>query len=147
MKMTLGKVLAAGLVLGMFASAARALPLEFTMQVVEVNGDPTPGGPTTNLNVSPGDRLTIDMFLENWSPESLRTYQFGIDTLSFENGVGQPLELARIDCEENGDCRSNVCMADGADMICSINASVLRPVVSPELQDDGPSHQPRSTPV
>lgn len=123
MRKTLGKVLAANVALGIFAAAVQALPIEFTMQVVEVNGSSIT--PTTNLNVSPGDRLTIDLFLENWSPEVLRTYQFGIDTLSFENGVGQPLELARIDCNDNGDCLSNVCMADGADMICSCQSSIF----------------------
>jgi len=33
----------------------------------------------------------------------------------------------------------------GADMIWSINSSVLMPLVLPAVHEEGPSHQPRST--
>ncbi len=94
---------------GLFAGLmALALSLEGTVAVgqtptlsieaIDVNGIPIPGGPSKHVAVAIGDVITAKFFLRDWSPngEALRAYQIKIDDASYatgEEGVVQPVDF------------------------------------------------------
>ncbi len=103
MKRTATQVLILSMIVGLSAQAAMAVPVVFTMNVVEINGS-TVGLPSTNVTVNPGDDLVIEAFIEGWAPNTLGTYQFALDTPSLASGGGSPLALTEIPCASDGDC-------------------------------------------
>lgn len=60
----------------------------FSMEAAAVNSTPLPGGPVRDLEVHPGDVLTVEVYLRNWSPagELLNAYQMALESLDFTSG-------------------------------------------------------------
>ncbi len=60
----------------------------FSVEVAEVNGVDVGPSPASTVTVRPGDTLTVEFFLRDWSPagERLRGYQTEVDFDSYTNG-------------------------------------------------------------
>ena len=70
----------------------------YSIEAIEVNGIPVPGGPAHHVTVTVGDVITAKFFVRDWSPngEILRAYQLKIDDASYatgEQGVVQPVDF------------------------------------------------------
>ena len=97
------------LCVGLLAVAGVAEAARYSVKAVAVNG--TPITPTDDLLASPGDRITIEIYGSEWSPESLKAWQITLDKAGFMNqgsGALRPLGWDRpmppIGCSENADC-------------------------------------------
>jgi len=60
----------------------------FSIAAVAVNDEPIQGAPVTTLSVSPGDVVTAEFYVRDWSPvgDDLRAYQIQLDEASFSSG-------------------------------------------------------------
>ena len=60
----------------------------FSLEVVSVNGSPLPGGPVSEISASPGDILTVKIFVRDWSAGgvTLRAYQASLDRRGYTSG-------------------------------------------------------------
>ena len=88
----------AGLLWGLLTTVAAGQTPTYSIEAVEVNGIPIPGGPTNHIAISHGDVLTAKLFIRDWSPngEKLRAYQIKIDDASYatgNQGVVQPVDF------------------------------------------------------
>ena len=61
----------------------------FSVEVSAVNSVPLPGGPTGQLTVHPGDVLTVEILVRNWSRhgDTLRAFQATVDENGFTTGA------------------------------------------------------------
>lgn len=103
------RIVVLGLIGGVLPCVALATPGVVTMEVVAINDD-TSGLPSTDVDVSVGDVLRIEAYLENWTPDILGGYQVVINT---GNGGGAPLSPAQFACDSAADCpNSGNCTMD-----------------------------------
>ncbi|MCH7839134.1 MAG: S8 family serine peptidase, partial [Planctomycetes bacterium] len=58
-----------------------------SMAAVAINGDAISGGPLSEVTVARGDRLTIEMFARNWTPQEVAAYQVTIDPAGYTSGT------------------------------------------------------------
>ncbi len=60
----------------------------FSIGVIAVNDEPVQGAPVTTLSVSPGDVMTAELYVRDWSPsdDDLRAYQIQLDEATFTSG-------------------------------------------------------------
>lgn len=83
------RLAAAGWILvgSLFPSLATASPA-FSLEATEVNGAPLAEGPSSQIRVAPGDVITAEIYLRDWSPagETLRSYQATLDSATFGSG-------------------------------------------------------------
>ncbi len=77
-----------GWIMGILSTDALGEPPIFSMEVNAVNSTPLAGGPARYLEVLPGDVLTLEVYLRNWSPagEPLNAYQMQLESLDFTSG-------------------------------------------------------------
>jgi hypothetical protein len=70
------------------ASSASAKQPVFSIGAVAVNSTAVPGGFDRYVKVLPGDTLTLEIFLRNWSPagERMNAYQMQLEPLDFTSG-------------------------------------------------------------
>lgn len=80
----------------------------YSVEAVALNDVPLPGAPVKLLTASPGEIITAEIYLRDWSPqgEDLRAYQVQLDENSFQgliSGHIKPTEydLARKENREN----------------------------------------------
>ena len=61
----------------------------FSIEAVEVNSVPITGGPVPKITVAPGDVITAQIFIRNWSPQGqkMRAYQAKIDPAGYTSGT------------------------------------------------------------
>lgn len=71
----------------------------FSLEAVAVNKIPVVGGATRELTVGPGDVLTLDIFLRDWSVknEKLRAYQAAFDFVSYTSGTSGSIKPVDFD--------------------------------------------------
>jgi len=85
-------------------STIRAATPTYSIEVTEVNSVPVPNGPVNRVTVSPGDTLTAELFIKDWSPggEKLRAFQITIDADSFAKGTsGRVAPIGFEEAEQN----------------------------------------------
>lgn len=92
-------------------ASGQSKPPTFSVEIAEVNCVDVPFGPVSVVRVYPGDELTVEFFLRNWSPEGqqLRGYQTRIDSSSYTSGrAGDAFPRAWASTTElNGPCPSD----------------------------------------
>ena len=80
----------------------------YSVEAVAINDVPLPGAPVKMVTASPGEIITAEIYLRDWSPngEDLRAYQVQLDDKSFQGLVSGTIkpseyELARKESREN----------------------------------------------
>jgi len=83
---------------GLAAAAATAQNPTFSLEVVAVNSMPLKT-PVSHIQAAPGDVLTVEVFLRDWSPEGevLRAYQLGVDLNDFAEGLEGSIKPVNYD--------------------------------------------------
>lgn len=81
-----------------FPGSVRAAEPMFSLEATEVNGAPLADGASSQIRVGPGDIVTAQILLRDWSPDGqrLRSYQATLDPDSYASGDGgtiQPVAL------------------------------------------------------
>ncbi len=88
----IGSVLGVIVWLGVVSSTAPAQNPTYSLEATAINGIPLAGGTTNRISVAPGDTITLELYLRDWSPdgEVLRAYQAALDTDGYTSGgVGE----------------------------------------------------------
>jgi len=100
---------------GLLAVPATAKQPVFSMEVAAVNGVPVNGGPARHIEVLPGDMLTLQVYLRNWSPsgELISAYQMQLEPMDFASGsAGQIRPVEYQGTKEMGKTNSDNCFVD-----------------------------------
>ena len=76
-------------IVGTLAGSALAQEPTFSVEAVELNSVPVPGAPVSQVAVLPGDILTVEIYIRDWSPsgEDLAGYQAQIDPTTYLSGT------------------------------------------------------------
>ncbi len=84
---------------GFFAATAAGQVPTFSMKLVEINSTPVVGHGTPRMTVAPGDLLTIELLLRDWSPEGevCAAYQAELDHDSFATGTSGSIKPVAYD--------------------------------------------------
>jgi len=75
--------------LSVFSTTAIAAPVPtFSLEAASINDVPLPQGPSASIEVLPGDRLTLEVYIRDWSPnaQKLIACQAQINPASFSSG-------------------------------------------------------------
>lgn len=85
---TLSKGSVVFFLLGMFVVTASAQDPTFSFEASAINDIKLQGGPSGEIRATPGDTITVEIFLRDWSPEGvlLRAYQASIDKRGYTSG-------------------------------------------------------------
>ncbi|MCH8149333.1 MAG: S8 family serine peptidase, partial [Planctomycetes bacterium] len=83
---TIGDVCQSGVCVGTPVPDSGCLPV-LSMAAVAINGDAISGGPLSEVTVTRGDRLTLEMFARNWTPQEVSLYQVTIDSAGYTSGT------------------------------------------------------------
>ena len=75
-------------IVGALATSAIAQEPVFSVEAVEINAVPIPGAPVSQVAALPGDILTTEIYVRDWSPsgEDLAGYQAQIDPTTYLSG-------------------------------------------------------------
>lgn len=73
----------------------------YSLEAIEINGQPIPGGPVSRISIAPGDKFTMKAMLRDWSPagQKLRGYQLMMDADSYKSGSAgavQPIDYNAV---------------------------------------------------
>lgn len=81
------------------AKALTAEDATMSVKVAAVNGKPLPGGPAGTLTVHPGDVLSVEILVRNWSRhgDTLRAFQATMDEHGFTTGLSGTIEPLAYD--------------------------------------------------
>ena len=76
------------LVFGMTGFDALAQTATYSLEAASINSARIPDGPMSEATVAPGDQLTIEIYLRDWSAkgEQLNAYQAQIDHMGYSSG-------------------------------------------------------------
>ena len=102
-------------ILGMgIAASAEAVPT-FSLEATAVNSTPIAGGPVSRVAASPGDIITMEAYVRDWSPDgdTLAAYQVQIDPEAFSSGTAG--RIAPIDydvTQQSGEENNANCFID-----------------------------------
>ncbi|MHC5109327.1 MAG: hypothetical protein ACYTHJ_05560 [Planctomycetota bacterium] len=118
MKRAFRQCLVLGVIVAVLPSVALAVPGVVTMEVVEIDGAPIT--PSTNVNVDIGQQVTVEVYLEGWTPELLGFYQVLVDDIS--NDGGSPLWIAPVPCATAADCPNTASCSEG---FCQCEESIF----------------------
>jgi len=88
---------------GLLCCPAWAQAATMSLKAVAVNASSV--SPTSSIEVGPGGEVTVEIFISDWSPELVKTYQATMDPSSYSSGSSGTLT-------PNG-------WGDGADEVCS----------------------------
>ena len=111
----------AGCVAALLTASAQVGVTVF-MWAVEINGSFIL--PTDEVTVNPGDTITIDFLVDDWTPDLLKAYQVSIDADSLQPvpGVSEGvIDLAGLPCADDSECFGNSECLDG---ICDDEAGI-----------------------
>lgn len=88
------------------------------MEAAAVNSVPLPDGPITHVNARPGDVLTLDVFLRDWSPggDHLNAYQMQLEPMDFRSGSAGSIKPVDYDAKrERGEMNLDNCLVNQND--------------------------------
>lgn len=92
---------AVGLVMSGWVSVANAQQANptFSVEAVALNGVPLAGAPVKQLTASPGEIITAELYLRDWSPngEELRAYQIQLDDKAFDGLISGQIKPTGYD--------------------------------------------------
>ncbi len=71
---------------GTLISGPECAPV-FSIQATALNSVPLPTGPTGEITITRGDRLTVELFVERWIPRTIRAYNALIDPGGYSSGA------------------------------------------------------------
>lgn len=98
----------AGLLIGAITTFAVASDPTYALKAAAINGVRIPGGPVSKATVAPGDRVVLEVYIRDWSPngENLNAYQAQLDHLTFGTGPKgfiEPVDYSkeRTESEDN----------------------------------------------
>ncbi len=98
---------AVGVVLGGWVSVVNAQQANptFSVEAVALNGVPLAGAPVKQLTASPGEIITAELYLRDWSPngEELRAYQIQLDDKAFDGLVSGQIKPTGYDDARKAD--------------------------------------------
>ena len=71
----------------------------FSIGAVEVNDEPIQGAPVSTLSVAPGDTITAEFYVRDWSPvgDDLRAYQIQLEEATFTSGTAGAIKPVGYD--------------------------------------------------
>jgi len=92
-------ILAAAVALSTGTVLAQTPNPTFSIGAVAVNDERIQGAPVTTLSVSPGDTITAELYVRDWSPvgDDLRAYQIQLDEASFTSGEAGTIKPVSYD--------------------------------------------------
>jgi len=92
-------LLAATVALSSGAAWAQVPNPTFSIGAVALNDEPIQGAPVSTLTVAPGDTVTAELYVRDWSPggDELRAYQIQLDEASFTSGLAGSIKPVGYD--------------------------------------------------
>ncbi|MBI4719305.1 MAG: hypothetical protein HY763_16030 [Planctomycetes bacterium] len=98
---------AAALLLGWTAAGLAATPT-FSLEATAINGVPIPGAPVKIVTAMPGDRITAEVYVRDWSPEgeALGAFQAALNPDGFTTGAAgfvEPVNYSLLQAQKSPD--------------------------------------------
>ncbi len=87
-----------GCLAGTLGTTALAQQPVYSMEAVAVNSIPCSDVPVTHVKARPGDVLTLEVFLRDWSPagDRLNAYQMQLEPMDFRSGLAGSIKPNQV---------------------------------------------------